>query len=329
MQVDSSNVLTYDAAKPGLDFSNGAADRYLYVDADKEVIPMAFNRADFLAARSKGVLLLHLHNTRGIRDQVIPITDASGAASGTPRGVLDKPADGATLSGDVVLEGWAYVLSGNMAGLPSRIELFVDGAFGMRLPVGFSRPDVSAYLATQGITAPGNLGFSGVWNSRAVLDGDHVLLVRAADATGAVRENSGEIARINVKTRNGMVTTSSTLPPTTTSTVIVFSHEHNLHQQHQHHAALHDHDAPCRNHHLLDLHHAASRAGRASHAAISAGESAAALPWLLHRRRGRGTGQPEGVWGIEVLVGDRLLQGGLNLGGAVGANGSLNGWGSF
>jgi hypothetical protein len=42
-------------------------------------------------------------------------------------------------------------------------------------------------------------------------------------------------------------------------------------------------------------------------------------------------GQRDGRWGVEILVtgGERLLQGGLNLGGGLGENGAFNGWGGF
>jgi len=41
---------------------------------------------------------------------------------------------------------------------------------------------VQQYLAVQGISAPANLGFSGLWNSATIADGIHRLSIRVADA---------------------------------------------------------------------------------------------------------------------------------------------------
>jgi hypothetical protein len=74
MPVDTSSRLTYDAAHPGLDFGGFVA----YFDTDGETIPVQYNRADFQAAGSRGVLLLHHHNTTGARDQVLLVSASTG-----------------------------------------------------------------------------------------------------------------------------------------------------------------------------------------------------------------------------------------------------------
>jgi hypothetical protein len=74
MPMDTSSRLTYDAAHPGLDFGGFVA----YFDTDGETIPVQYNRADFQAAGSRGVLLLHHHNTTGARDQVLLVSASTG-----------------------------------------------------------------------------------------------------------------------------------------------------------------------------------------------------------------------------------------------------------
>jgi subtilisin family serine protease len=71
--VDKSTTLTYDAAKPGLDTTNGQAGAPTYEDLTGQSIPLKYNVAAYLAGRSKGLLLLHHHNQRGKRAQVLSL----------------------------------------------------------------------------------------------------------------------------------------------------------------------------------------------------------------------------------------------------------------
>jgi subtilisin family serine protease len=73
--VEDSGVLSYDLTKPGLTF--GESDELLtgpaYADLDGGSIPVSYNKANFDANGSKGVLLLHHHNASGNRVQAIPV----------------------------------------------------------------------------------------------------------------------------------------------------------------------------------------------------------------------------------------------------------------
>lgn len=73
--VDRTPTLSYDAAKPGLDLSGGEPDLLGYFDLDGGSIPVSFDRAAYTANASKGLLLLHHHNTTGNHDEVVQLVD--------------------------------------------------------------------------------------------------------------------------------------------------------------------------------------------------------------------------------------------------------------
>jgi len=66
----------FDPAHPGLAFSGtgylgSAAVQPLYNDLDGQVITVAYTQADYKADAAQGVLLLHHHNAKGSRAQVL------------------------------------------------------------------------------------------------------------------------------------------------------------------------------------------------------------------------------------------------------------------
>jgi len=69
--VELSPVLSYNAAAPGLDLSSGQAGLPAYLDLPGTNLAVNYNRANYEAARSQGVLLLHHLNTRGRRTDVV------------------------------------------------------------------------------------------------------------------------------------------------------------------------------------------------------------------------------------------------------------------
>lgn len=76
--IDDSGSLSYDAAKPGLDLSGGIEGVPFYEDLDGNKIPVEFNRADYVAGDSQGVLLLHHHNTTERRTEVVRVKGILG-----------------------------------------------------------------------------------------------------------------------------------------------------------------------------------------------------------------------------------------------------------
>ena len=76
--VDETAILTYDPAHPGLSFGGTsflgtAVSQPLYTDLSGQVIPVQYNRADYLANASSGLLLLHHFNATGNRAQVVTV----------------------------------------------------------------------------------------------------------------------------------------------------------------------------------------------------------------------------------------------------------------
>ncbi len=73
--VDSSPTLTYNAARPGIEFTSSsnraAANVPAYFDLNGRTIPFRYDRAAFTENGSQGVLLLHHHNARGNRAEVV------------------------------------------------------------------------------------------------------------------------------------------------------------------------------------------------------------------------------------------------------------------
>ena len=71
--VDVSNTLTYDAADPGLSFSSTVAGTSASLDLNGSAITVNFDSAAFAAGQSLGALLLHHHNARHNREEVVNV----------------------------------------------------------------------------------------------------------------------------------------------------------------------------------------------------------------------------------------------------------------
>lgn len=71
--VDDSGLLSYDVAKPGVSFTSAAAIQGTPAVADLPTtkVAVSFNKANFEANRSQGVLILHHHNTTGTRVETV------------------------------------------------------------------------------------------------------------------------------------------------------------------------------------------------------------------------------------------------------------------
>jgi subtilisin family serine protease len=71
---DVSPNLSFDAGKPGLDFTSGTPGVPIWGDRPGDSIDVAYpNLVAYQANASQGVLLLHLHNGSGNRDEVLPV----------------------------------------------------------------------------------------------------------------------------------------------------------------------------------------------------------------------------------------------------------------
>ncbi len=93
---------------------------------------------------------------------------------------LDSPKDNATISGSVVISGWAFK---NMGGI-QRIEVLVDGKPAGVARYGIERPDVAnAYPDASDPNYP-HVGFHFVWDTRNVTAGRHDITVHLFPVIG-------------------------------------------------------------------------------------------------------------------------------------------------
>jgi hypothetical protein len=71
--VDSTPYLTYDAANPGFQTSGPNAEPFWYTDLPGFNLPMNYNGGNVrnFSNSTKGVLLVHMHNAKGDRTEVV------------------------------------------------------------------------------------------------------------------------------------------------------------------------------------------------------------------------------------------------------------------
>jgi hypothetical protein len=128
--IDTFPTHTYDAANPGFDLTGGVSGLPLYLDSNGGTVPVNYNKANFLANGSQGILLLHHHNALGDHDQILSAQDPTAttvtvdAASGvysvsttlkatvSPSTYLDQ-----TISGNV-----QFSVDGNPVGSPVAVN---------------------------------------------------------------------------------------------------------------------------------------------------------------------------------------------------------------
>lgn len=128
--IDTMTTRTYDAANPGFDVTGGIPGATIYRDLNGATIPVNYNKANFLANGSLGLLLLHHHNATGLHDQILTVQEPTAtavtvdAASGvysdattlkatvSPATYLDQ-----TISGNV-----QFAVDGNPVGSPVAVN---------------------------------------------------------------------------------------------------------------------------------------------------------------------------------------------------------------
>jgi subtilisin family serine protease len=89
--VDISPEMSYDADHPGLDFNDGGPGIPIWADEPGDSIDVAYNSLPaYTANDSQGVLLLHLHNTTGNHDEVLPVTAPTAQLSTSAQSVLEN-----------------------------------------------------------------------------------------------------------------------------------------------------------------------------------------------------------------------------------------------
>src|SRR6185503_18736263 len=138
--IDTLTTRTYDAANPGFDVTGGVTGLTLYADLNGGSIPVNYNKANYTANASQGLLLFHHHNAFGLHGQVLTAQESTAttvtvdAASGV---YSDSTALKATVSPSTFLD---QTVSGN-------VQFSVDGN-----PVGSAVAVDSSGVATTSYT---------------------------------------------------------------------------------------------------------------------------------------------------------------------------------
>ncbi len=138
--IETSPTRTYDAANPGFDLTGGIPGVTLYQDLNGASIPVNYNKANYIANGSQGILLLHHHNALGGHDQILSAQDptATTVTVDAAAGVYsDSTTLRATVSPSTFLD---QTISGN-------VQFSVDGN-----PVGSAVAVNSSGVATTSYT---------------------------------------------------------------------------------------------------------------------------------------------------------------------------------
>ena len=138
--IDTITTRTYDAKNPGFDLTGGIPGLTLYSDLNGAGIPVNYNKANYQANGSEGILLLHHHNAFGAHDQILSTQDPTGTSVtvDATSGVYSDPATlKATVSPSSYLD---QTISGN-------VQFSVDGS-----PVGSPVAVNSSGVATTSYT---------------------------------------------------------------------------------------------------------------------------------------------------------------------------------
>lgn len=134
--IDTLTTRTYDAANPGFDLTGGVTGLTLYADLNGASIPVNYNKANYVANGSQGLLLLHHNNAAGLHDQILSVQEptATTVTVDAASGVYSDPTTlKATVSPATYLD---QTISGN-------VQFSVDGN-----PVGAAVPVNSSGVAT-------------------------------------------------------------------------------------------------------------------------------------------------------------------------------------
>ena len=112
-----------------------------------------------------------------------------------PSVMIDSPIAGATVSGMVVISGWAMESTTAVGTAISGVKVLVDGTVAGNATYGISRPDVCALWPGR-LGCP-NIGFAYSLNSAALSSGTHTISVIATD-TRAIPNSGTATVTINI-----------------------------------------------------------------------------------------------------------------------------------
>src|SRR5437764_73443 len=121
--------------------------------------------------------------TLGVSSAGLAPLTASAAAT-YPRGSIDSPADGATVSGGATISGWAVDLAATTDSGVDGVQIYVDGAYKGDAVYGRPRADIASGFNRPWLV---NSGWMYMLDTSSVGGGTHTLEARAhSTISGAV-----------------------------------------------------------------------------------------------------------------------------------------------
>src|ERR1700752_2814598 len=184
--IDTLTTRTYDAANPGFDLTGGVGGLPIYADLNGASIPVNYNKANYLANGSQGLLLFHHHNAAGTPDQILSVQEPTATTvtvDPATRAYSDSTTPNATVSPATYLD---QTISGN-------VQFSVDGN-----PVGAPVAVNSSGVATTSYTI-------------TVPAGAHTITA-AFTSTNSAFLNGSNTGTLTVTKEDAEVTPSATNP---------------------------------------------------------------------------------------------------------------------
>jgi hypothetical protein len=129
---------------------------------------------------------------------------------GPPAVYIDSLSPGATISGRVVVSGWAIDNATTVAAAISGVQIKVDGALAGTANYGITRSDVCA--AFPGRSGCPNVGFTSSLNASSLSPGMHTITAVATDSDGSLDMGSYSLT-VKVSTTASTITLASSQNP--------------------------------------------------------------------------------------------------------------------
>ena len=128
-QVDDTGTLTYDLAATGIEGGpNGAG---YFVDGAGNTFPVTYNGANFAANKSKGLLIVHMHNQTGVRSDIVVLQKPTISGFSPTSG---KVGSNVVITGTNFGTGTKVFFSSNKQATP--VTVLSDTSVQVKVPAG-------------------------------------------------------------------------------------------------------------------------------------------------------------------------------------------------
>ena len=128
-QVDDTGTLTYDLAATGIEGGpNGAG---YFVDGAGNTFPVTYNGANFAANKSKGLLIVHMHNQTGVRSDIVVLQKPTISGFSPTSG---KVGSNVVITGTNFGTGTKVFFSSNKQATP--VTVLSDTSVQVKVPTG-------------------------------------------------------------------------------------------------------------------------------------------------------------------------------------------------